>query len=168
MLAENLNRQNSKNEVDMVLSSKIFANTFFIKYKSDINISEIMKNFDQHCAVSHKTKMKLFQVESTRALLIRPLYNFLPEHYAFGKLGGKMYQNEDLRIIKFDSDENLLESLIELESSLDSNEYVLEELYSKELLDMPTIENSFDVQKYGWSSRSLAISNQMFVLLKLL
>ncbi len=168
MLAENLNRQNSKNEVDMVQSSKIFANTFFVKYKSDINISEIKKNFDKHCEVSHKTKMKLSQVESTRTLLIRPLYNFLPEHYAFGKLGGNMYQNEDLRVVEFDSEENLLESLIELESALDSNEYVLEELYSKELLDMPTIENSFDVQKYGWSSRSLAISNQMFVLLKLL
>ncbi len=162
LLAENLNHQSSANEIEMVLRSCIFINTFIVKYKSDVKISEIRENFNQFCKLTCETRMKLFQIESTKTLIVRPIYDYMPEQKALSKFNDRAYQKEYLTVIEFDSDGNLLDGINELESSLNSKEYILEKLYSNQLLDTPTIKPLFDEKKHSGSKNSLLISKDFY------
>ncbi len=136
MLAENLS-QDFSNSIELVEKSEIFADTFLVKFTSEIDRQTVKERFQRSFLWSEK-KMRLIEVESTRCLALRS--NELVEDsarelkYLEDVLGVKVRECNGLKIVEFRTEEELEEGNAHLRKVMGPHECVIESLYSFDLL----------------------------------
>ena len=89
-----------------MFKSNLFPNTFVIKFKQDLNMESLVKNFNYHSSILDSfSEMKLLQVESTNSVAIssKSLKYFIQNQETIG-YKSIHHEQGNLKVIQFENE----------------------------------------------------------------
>ena len=137
MLAENLSSQNS---VEKIVKSSVFANTFYVTYKNEVDLDRVQSRLARRPKLQNQS-IVVYQAHTTYTIILKPknkrdIKTLLDIKFKFKSIRSC----DSFYLVQFSSEESL-NSSVDLIEKLNRS-FTLENVYSFDLLEKAKIQST--------------------------